>query len=137
MAQVVFYEKPGCAGNARQRALLEASGHVVERRDILTAGWTAKSLRPFFAEGPVRDWFNPAAPEVKSGAVDPDALTPDAALALMAARPLLIRRPLLEALGRRAAGFDRARIAAWIGLAPDGPQTGDACARILPGACAP
>ena len=27
MAHLRFYGKPGCGGNARQRALLEAAGH--------------------------------------------------------------------------------------------------------------
>lgn len=29
MAHLVFYEKPGCAGNARQKALLRAAGHTL------------------------------------------------------------------------------------------------------------
>ena len=36
MARVIFYEKRGCGGNARQKALLVASGHEVHARDLLT-----------------------------------------------------------------------------------------------------
>jgi hypothetical protein len=34
MAEVIFYEKAGCAGNARQKALLRASGHQLVVRDL-------------------------------------------------------------------------------------------------------
>ena len=34
MAKVVFYEKPGCGGNARQKRLLVQSGHELEVRDL-------------------------------------------------------------------------------------------------------
>ena len=39
---------------------------------------------------------------------------------LMLAEPLLIRRPLMEAEGRKQVGFDAATVHAWIGLAEDG-----------------
>ena len=47
MARIVFYEKPGCGGNARQRAVLQAAGHQLERRNLLTAPWTAATLQPW------------------------------------------------------------------------------------------
>ena len=34
MTHLIFYEKPGRAGNARQRAILEESGHTLDRRDL-------------------------------------------------------------------------------------------------------
>ena len=58
MTKVVFYEKPGCGGNARQKALLIASGHELDVRNLLTEPWTAATLRPFFGSKPLRDWFN-------------------------------------------------------------------------------
>jgi hypothetical protein len=39
MAAVAFYEKAGCAGNARQKALLGASGHQLEVRDLRKPFW--------------------------------------------------------------------------------------------------
>ncbi len=48
MTAIVFYEKPGCLTNARQRRLLEAAGHQVVRRDLLAEPWTAGRLRDFF-----------------------------------------------------------------------------------------
>lgn len=116
MVHVVFYEKPGCRNNTRQKALLEAAGHTVEAHSLLTHPWTTESLLPFFADKPVADWFNKAAPRVKSGEVDPTAATADSALAMMLAEPLLIRRPLIEVAGERCCGFDPEAIDAWIGL---------------------
>jgi nitrogenase-associated protein len=79
-AVVFFYEKPGCATNARQRRLLEAAGHRVVARNLLAEAWTAERLREFFQGTPVTEWFNPAAPRIKSGEVDPQELTPEHAL---------------------------------------------------------
>ena len=59
---------------------------------------------------PVASWFNTAAPRVKSGEIDPDELAAAAALALMLAEPLLIRRPLLEVEAQRCAGFEDALV---------------------------
>jgi nitrogenase-associated protein len=136
----MFFEKPGCANNARQKQLLQGAGHRLEVRDLLREPWTAERLRGFFGDLPVAAWFNKAAPQVKSGAIDPDRLDEDQALALMLADPILIRRPLMEADGRRAAGFDPAEVEAWIGLAAAKPRTDDleTCRRqILPPCPAP
>jgi nitrogenase-associated protein len=119
MATITFYEKPGCGGNARQRALLQAAGHRLLRRNLLTAPWTAATLRPWLDGLPVADWFNRAAPRIKSGELLPEALDADAALALLLAEPLLIRRPLMQREdGARLVGFELAEVAAFVGLAP-------------------
>ncbi len=119
MTTVVFFEKPGCRNNTRQKALLEAAGHRVEARDLLTTAWTADSLRPYFGDRPVAEWFNKASPQVKDGSVRPDRLDEATALRLMIDEPLLIRRPLMEADGQRRCGFDMEDVAAWIGLGTD------------------
>lgn len=114
MTHVVFYEKPGCGGNARQKHWLQDAGHSLEVRNLLAWPWTAESLLAFLAPLPVAEWFNRAAPRVKSGELQPDALGRDEALALLLAEPLLIRRPLMEADGERRVGFDPAAVAAWL-----------------------
>ena len=129
MARVEFYEKPGCAGNAKQKALLVASGHDVESHNLLATHWTAASLRPFFGKRPVAEWFNSAAPQVKSGAIQPAAMTAEAALAAMIANPILICRPLMKVEVRSEAGFDQDAVDAWIGLRPGKDRVTDACAR--------
>ncbi|TBW36927.1 hypothetical protein EYW49_12270 [Siculibacillus lacustris] len=128
MAQVTFWEKPGCAGNAEQRRQLERAGHVLEIRSLLAEPWTAERLAAFFGDRPPAAWFNRASPRVKSGEIVPETLDAAAAYALLLADPLLIRRPLLESGGRRAVGFERDVIAPWLGLAEDA-KVSEACAR--------
>lgn len=132
MTHIVFFEKPGCGGNARQRAALEAAGHTLQRHSLLAEPWTAETLLPFLDRLPVADWFNRAAPRVKAGEVQPEALDRDAALALLLAEPLLIRRPLMQRsdTGARLVGFDTAAVHAWVGLSPAAlstPVALDAC----------
>jgi nitrogenase-associated protein len=132
MTHLVFFEKPGCGGNARQRAALAAAGHTLERRNLLTTHWTSESLLAFLASLPVADWFNRAAPRVKSGEVQPDLLDADTALALLLGEPLLIRRPLMQRADdhTRHVGFETAAVDAWVGLGtnPASPGTLEGCA---------
>ncbi|HSO84783.1 hypothetical protein [Thiocapsa sp.] len=53
MSSVLFYEKPGCLSNVRQKALPASLGHRLTVRDLLAEPWTAERLRPFFADLPV------------------------------------------------------------------------------------
>jgi len=116
MASIVFYEKPGCVNNTRQKVLLAAAGHTVLAKNLLTEQWTPMRLRPFFGDLPVSQWFNPSAPRIKSGEVTPERMSEDEALLLMVKEPLLIRRPLMEVDGECRAGFDQIEVDAWIGL---------------------
>jgi nitrogenase-associated protein len=127
MTAVVFYQKPGCATNGRQIRALEAAGHNVDAKDLLKAPWTAEALRSFFGETPVASWFNRAAPRIKSGEINPETCDAADALALMLAEPLLIRRPLVEANGRRCAGFDREPVLTLLGQ--NEPQGLEGCSR--------
>ena len=128
MATVIFYEKPGCGNNTKQKVWLAASGHTVLAKNLLIEKWTAERLRPFFGTLPVAQWFNPAAPRIKSGEVDPAALDALTALDMMIADPLLIRRPLMEVDGEFRAGFDTDAVHAWIGLNEARPEGNiDAC----------
>lgn len=139
MTHVRFYEKPGCATNARQKAMLVEAGHTVEALSLLTEPWTAERLGAFFAGQPVGQWFNRASPRVKSGEIDPLAFAPADALALMIADPLLIRRPLMEVADWRCAGFDAVLVDRAIGLRlSEDPEEAEACAHGGSGrACAP
>ncbi|MGP1385336.1 MAG: ArsC/Spx/MgsR family protein [Thainema sp.] len=125
MVTVDFYEKPGCVGNARQKKLLIEAGHSLRVYNLLTEPWTPERLRLFFGDRPVVEWFNPTAPPIKAGEVNPAELDVDAALALMVEQPILIRRPLLQVCDRYTFGFDLAEIDAWIGLAPNSDLTED------------
>ncbi|MBV5297422.1 MAG: hypothetical protein JZU64_04590 [Rhodoferax sp.] len=134
MTHIIFFEKPGCAGNTRQRAALIAAGHTLERRNLLASHWTPDSLLAFLSPLPVADWFNRAAPRIKSGEIEPEAQDADTALALLISEPLLIRRPLMQRSDTqtRHVGFDSAAVDAWVGLG-----TNPACSRTLEGCASP
>lgn len=120
MTTLDFFEKPGCGGNARQRAILEAAGHELHRYNLLTYPWTQESLMPFFEGMGVPAWFNPAAPQIKSGEIQPERLDEAAAMALLLQHPLLIRRPLLRrADGQCMAGFDTDRLEKFLPVQTD------------------
>ncbi|MGO9445339.1 MAG: ArsC/Spx/MgsR family protein [Thiobacillaceae bacterium] len=116
MASIVFYEKPGCSSNAKQKVLLAAAGHSVWAKNLLTEKWTPMRLRPFFGDLPVSQWFNLSAPRIKSGELDPAHMSEDEALLQMVRDPLLIRRPLMEVGNECRAGFDPGEVDRWIGL---------------------
>ncbi|MDP3287550.1 MAG: ArsC/Spx/MgsR family protein [Methyloversatilis sp.] len=117
MSHIVFYEKPGCGGNAKQKQWLLDAGHTLDVRSLLAEPWAADTLLAWLSPLPVADWFNRAAPCVKSGEIVPEEVDRDTALALLLAEPLLIRRPLLQVGDERRVGFDPAVVDAWIGLA--------------------
>jgi nitrogenase-associated protein len=137
MAVVHFYEKPGCTGNKRQREILLEAGHIVFVHNLLQQPWSKEpdKLRSFFDNLPVAAWFNRSAPAIKNGEVVPEALDEKQAIALMVADPLLIRRPLLEADGRRRAGFDAGEIEAWLEVDVDGEDLESCPKRAHASAC--
>ena len=53
MAHITFYEKPGCGGNAKQKALLLSAGHTLDVKNLLAEEWTKESLLAFLAPLPV------------------------------------------------------------------------------------
>jgi nitrogenase-associated protein len=66
----------------------------------------------------VREWFNKAAPRIKSGEVVVENIDPQTALVMMLKDPLLIRRPLMQISDRHLVGFEVAELDALIGLKP-------------------
>lgn len=132
MATVIFYEKTGCSGNARQKALLLDAGHEVQARDLRHQPWNNGRLLSFLSGLPVAQWFNRSAPIIKSGALNPDDLDEVTALALLRDNPLLIRRPLLQVGDEKRVGFDAERVHAWIGLGPVPEGDLEACRHVAP-----
>ena len=121
MTEVVFYEKPGCISNNKQKLVLAKQGHRLLVRNILTERWSPERLRPFFGAKPVSAWFNPTAPRVRDGDIAPTELSEAEALALMVDEPLLIRRPLMETPEGSCSGFEDGPVLEALGirLAPD------------------
>jgi nitrogenase-associated protein len=108
MTIVHFYEKPGCLTNAKQKKWLVSAGLMLIVHDLLQEPWkeNRQKLRGFFGSMPVKDWFNPSAPDIKNGLLKPDQLDEQQAIELMVNQPLLIRRPLIEIENKLYAGFD-------------------------------
>lgn len=118
MAEVLFYAKPGCPANAKQKTQLEAAGHTVVARDLLSEPWTPETLRPYFNDRPVEEWFNRFAPAVRSKEIVPADLDEATALDALIKDPELIRRPLIQVGDRREVGYDPTSLNAWISLVP-------------------
>jgi nitrogenase-associated protein len=110
MNLVLFYEKPGCATNAKQKkALLEAGCMLIEQ-NLLALRMTADELLTYLKARPVREWFNPNAPAIKRGEIDLESITSEEAIPLLLDNPILIRRPLISVNGHRMCGFDQDKI---------------------------
>jgi len=120
MKLVLFYEKPGCATNARQKKLLNAAGCTLIVQNLLELTMGPDELRTYLEAEPVAQWFNPNAPDVKSGMVVPHTFTAEAALPLLLENPILIRRPLISVNGHRMCGFDQSKIEALLDVSLEG-----------------
>ena len=118
MAEIIFYEKPGCINNTRQKEWLLAAGHQVDARSILEHPWTAEELRIFFGQKAIVECFNPSAPLIKAGTLDPASFSEAEALEKMIADPILIKRPLIQFDSHYLQGFDKEFIASLISLLP-------------------
>ncbi len=116
MSTLIFFEKPGCVGNAQQKALLRSQGIEMEVRDLLSEPWRRETLRPFFGEQPIPEWFNASAPKVKSGEIPIHDCTEEEALTMMLEEPLLIRRPLMAVGETRQAGFEAGPVITALGV---------------------
>jgi len=118
MATILFYEKPGCQNNIRQKKILELSGHIVEPINLLVHQWTTEELGHFLGEKPIAECFNPAAPAIKSGLINPFEFSKEEALEIMIKEPLLIKRPLLKIGNQCIQGFDTSLLQQMINLSP-------------------
>lgn len=107
MKLIIFYEKPGCVTNARQKKSLEHDGHMLIVKSLLDHGMSQEELLTYLEGRPVSEWFNPNAPAIKKKDIDPDSFTKEEALSLLFENPILIRRPLLSVQGQRMCGFDK------------------------------
>ena len=107
---VIFYEKPGCATNAKQKKSLREAGYTLIERNLLKHGMSAEELLAFLRPLPLRAWFNPNAPAIKKGEIDPDTMDESCAVAALMGDPILIRRPLMAFKDQKLCGFESAFI---------------------------
>ena len=135
MANVIFYEKPGCINNTKQKRLLMDAGHHVDARNLLTQAWTPDGLLPFLMggdadkENPYAAWINVTHPKVKSGELILPLTDKQALLDLLCADPLLIKRPLMLINGRYFQGFDAVKVDEFIGLSRMPTEDIESCPR--------
>ncbi|MBV5316643.1 MAG: hypothetical protein JZU50_02435 [Desulfobulbaceae bacterium] len=115
MALIVFYEKPGCLNGEKQKAILRQAGNVLQEVDILTHPWTREALLPFVAGKTPAAMMNATAPAIKNGAINPERLSFEQALALMLDQPILIKRPLIVVDGLALQGFSDQRLQPYLG----------------------
>jgi nitrogenase-associated protein len=115
MKIVIFYEKPGCATNAKQKKSLREAGCMVIERNLLEHGLTTNELYAFLQDKPHTQWFNHNAPDIKNGVIKPAMMSPAVALQTLMRDPILIKRPLMVVGGSKLCGFDRKRIEVLLG----------------------
>lgn len=108
--QLIFYEKTGCGGNARQKKLLTSEGISFEVKSMLDTKWSKETLNPFFEGLSKEDIINPFAPKIKNKELDISKLSKDEIVELMIAEPILIKRPLIQIGEIRICGFDMDKI---------------------------
>jgi nitrogenase-associated protein len=118
MSTIRFFEKRGCATNAKQKKCLQNAGHTLLVEDLLAYPWAENAvyLRTFFGEKPLADWFNGNAPDIKNAVIDVALFDEKSAIDAMMANPLLIRRPLMEWDSLKMAGFNANEVRAKLGL---------------------
>ncbi len=115
MAEIIFFEKPGCINGEKQKAILRAAGHSLSCIDILKYPWSPEKLLVFVAGKEAAEMINYTAPVVKRGEIVPERLSFDEALKLMVADPILIKRPLIAVNGLSIQGFSDPRLAPYLG----------------------
>ncbi|WP_041962072.1 hypothetical protein [Sulfurospirillum cavolei] len=125
--RIVFYEKTGCSGNARQKALLREYGIEVEVRSLLETPWDKPTLEAFFEGLTPREMLNPFAPQLKDGTFKLAEYTKESLIEAMIRTPILIRRLLLQIGDVKLCGFDVARLNELLHVAMPVPENINAC----------
>lgn len=125
--RVVFYEKTGCRGNARQKALLKEYGVTFEVRSLLDTKWNAQTLNAFFEGLSPKEMLNPFAPQLKDGTFKLDDYTKESLIKKMVQEPILIRRPLLQIGDVKLCGFDIPKLNSLLHVKMPVPENINAC----------
>ena len=110
MMPIIFYEKPGCVNNTKQKKRLIDFGFNVISTDLLKTNFSKEQLLNFFGEKSVKDCINPNAPIVKNHELDLEKTSEEDLLTLMISNPILIKRPLIAIGSNKFCGFDLNKI---------------------------
>lgn len=126
-SKVIFYEKTGCSGNARQKALLKEHGVSLEVRSILETAWDKASLEAFFEGLSPKEMINPFAPQLKDGTLNLEDYTKESLIEAMIKTPILIRRPLLQIGEVKLCGFDILKLNTLLKISMPTPENINTC----------
>ncbi len=110
MNLIIFYNKPGCKTNTKQKKILRNSGCIIIERSLLHHDMQRNDLLMFFQDKPISEWFNPNAPVLKNGELDISLIDKEEALNLLMSNPILIKRPLLIVKNEKLSGFNQEKI---------------------------
>ncbi|MGO8737322.1 hypothetical protein [Rhodoblastus sp.] len=116
MSKVVFYARPGAVRDVEQKAVLADAGFEIDLRDLTAERWTSSSLRAFFDDRPIVEWFDPAEPRVVSGEIEPARMNAQEALLTLSVDPSLINGPLVRYNGRCASGLEADELRAFLDI---------------------
>ena len=125
--KVIFYEKTGCSGNARQKALLKEHGVSLEVRSILDTMWDQPTLEAFFKDLTPKEMINPFAPQLKDGTLNLEDYTKESLIEAMIKTPILIRRPLLQIGEVKLCGFDILKLNTLLKISMPTPEHINTC----------
>lgn len=108
--KIIFYEKTGCVGNAKQKKVLSYHQISFETRSILDTSWSVENLTPFFEGLSTKEMINPFAPQITNKELNISGFTKEELIKLMVKTPILIKRPLLVIADKKICGFDIVKI---------------------------
>ncbi|PLY05051.1 MAG: arsenate reductase family protein [Arcobacter sp.] len=108
--EILFYEKPGCAGNKKQKDLLTSKGIIFKVKNLLDTPWTFDSLGSFFVGLEKDEIVNVFAPKIKKNEIDIDKLSKKELIEYMIKEPILIKRPLIQVDEEKICGFNLAKL---------------------------
>ncbi len=110
MIPILFYEKPGCVNNTKQKKRLVDFGFNVISTNLLKTNFSKEQLLNFFADMSIKDCINPNAPAIKNKELDIDNISDENLLTMMISNPILIKRPLIAIGSNKFCGFDLNKI---------------------------
>lgn len=125
--KIIFYEKPGCVGNKRQKKILQDCGYELEVKNMLSEPWTKERLLEFFVGQLGHAIVNESAPAIKNGEINLSVLDKDALIALMLENPILIKRPLMAFEEKKLCGFDTMQVSEMLGVEQSRLQQASTC----------
>lgn len=134
---LIFYEKTGCMGNAKQKKLLRDYKVPFETKSLLDTAWSSDSLRPFFEGLEPQQMINSFAPQIKNHELDISKLSKEELIELMVETPILIKRPLLVIGKEKICGFDVSKINRVLGLSMCESLTISSCPSQSEQSCTP